>query len=85
MLGLFFVHVLVKFGGACSLTTSNRDQLVLVVATEGICHRIKEHQGSQEGNVANSGKALGPVCCPGISATACLSFCPSIALVLCAH
>jgi hypothetical protein len=40
---LFFVQdaVLVKFEVVGSLTTSNRNQLVLVVATEGICHRIK--------------------------------------------
>lgn len=43
MLRLFFVEdvVLVKFGVVGSLTTSNRNQLVLVVAVEGICHRIK--------------------------------------------
>lgn len=43
MLRLFFMGILVKLGVVGYSTTSNRNQLVLVIATEGICHRIKEH------------------------------------------
>lgn len=59
---LFFVCVvLVKLGVAGSLTTSNRNQLVLVVATEGICHRIEEHvMEARRENVASSAQASLP-------------------------
>lgn len=41
------------------LTTSNRNQLVLVVATEGICHRIKEHVlDARRGNATSSPRHL---------------------------
>lgn len=44
MLLLFFMGAaLLKRSVDSPLTTSNRNQLVLVVATEGICHRIKEY------------------------------------------
>lgn len=55
MLLLFFMGAaLLKLSVDGPLTTSNRNQLVLVVATEGICHRIKEHVlDARRGNAAS--------------------------------
>lgn len=60
MLLLFFMGVaLLKLRVDGPLTTSNRNQLVLVVATEGICHRIKEHvMDARKGNAASSSRYL---------------------------
>lgn len=60
MLLLFFMGVaLLKLSVDGPLTTSNGNQLVLVVATEGICHRIKEHvMDSRRGNAASSTRHL---------------------------
>lgn len=55
MLLLFFMGAaLLKLSVDGPLTTSNRNQLVLVVAMEGICHRIKEHVlDARRGNAAS--------------------------------
>lgn len=59
MLLLFFMGAaLLKLSVDGPLTTSNRNQLVLVVATEGICHRIKEHvMDARRRNAASSAQA----------------------------
>lgn len=60
MLLLFFMGAaLLKRSVDSPLTTSNRNQLVLVVATEGICHRIKEHVlDARRGNATSSPRHL---------------------------